>query len=382
MRPLRLTVAAILALVGTVWVGQGVGLIGGSFMTGSAVWAVSAWSCWSAPWRSCTQSAGAPDARPRDGLCGARVGHPRYARDPMNPIVDLRSDTVTHPTDAMRRAMADAPVGDDVFGDDPTVNELEARAAALLGKEAGLYVASGTMGNLVSLVAHLPRGYEAIAGATTHTVMDEAGGHAVVVGATVRALAERPDGTMDPAEISDAFRDPTDLHEPITGLVVLENTHAHSGGRPLPLEYVRGRRRDRARTGRAAPCGRGAVLQRRRRPRRRPCRAGGAGGYRDLLPLQGAVSADRLRRGRLGRVRRRARGAPASSWAAGCARLGSSRPPAWSPSPTVRTGRSHGWPRTTPTPGAWPRASRHSPASCPRAGSPSPTARPWTPPGS
>jgi threonine aldolase len=87
-------------------------------------------------------------------------------------------------------------------------------------------------------MAHLPRGHEAIAGETTHTVMDEAGGHAVVVGATIRALRERADGTMDPVEIADAFRDPTDLHEPITGLVVLENTHAHSGGRPLPPDYV------------------------------------------------------------------------------------------------------------------------------------------------
>ena len=155
------------------------------------------------------------------------------------PRIDLRSDTVTHPTDAMRRAMAAAEVGDDVFGDDPTVNALEARAAQLLGKEAGLFVASGTMGNLVSLLAHLPRGHEAIAGASTHTVMDEAGGHAVIVGATIRALADRPDGTLDPAEIAEAFRDPTDIHEPPTGLVILENTHAHSGGRPLSLEYMR-----------------------------------------------------------------------------------------------------------------------------------------------
>ncbi len=157
----------------------------------------------------------------------------------MPPFIDLRSDTVTHPTAAMRRAMAEAPVGDDVFGDDPTTNELEARAAQLLGKEAGLFVASGSMGNLVALMAHLPRGYEAIAGETTHTVMDEAGGHAVVVGATIRALRERADGTMDPTEIEEAFRDPDDVHEPITGLIVLENTHAHSGGRPLPMDYVR-----------------------------------------------------------------------------------------------------------------------------------------------
>lgn len=157
----------------------------------------------------------------------------------MPDVIDLRSDTVTHPTPAMRRAMAEAHVGDDVFGDDPTVNALEARAAALLGKEAGLFVASGTMGNLVSLMAHLPRGHEAIAGASTHTVMDEAGGHAVVVGATVRPLAERHDGTIDPGAIADAFRDPTDLHEPLTGLVVLENTHAHTGGRPLAAAYER-----------------------------------------------------------------------------------------------------------------------------------------------
>jgi threonine aldolase len=157
----------------------------------------------------------------------------------MTSVIDLRSDTVTHPTPAMRRAMAEARVGDDVFGDDPTVNELEARAAALLGKEAGLYVASGTMGNLVSLMAHLPRGHEAIAGETTHTVMDEAGNYSVVVSATIRALRERPDGTMDPDVIRNAFRDPDDLHEPLTGLIVLENTHAHSGGRPLPLDYVR-----------------------------------------------------------------------------------------------------------------------------------------------
>jgi threonine aldolase len=157
----------------------------------------------------------------------------------MPDVIDLRSDTVTHPTPAMRRAMAEAPVGDDVFGDDPTVAALEARGAGLLGKEAGLFVASGTMGNLVSLMAHLPRGHEAIAGATTHTVMDEAGGHAVVVGATVRALTEHLDGTIDPDAIAAAFRDPTDLHEPLTGLVALENTHAHTGGRPLTLAYER-----------------------------------------------------------------------------------------------------------------------------------------------
>jgi threonine aldolase len=153
--------------------------------------------------------------------------------------IDLRSDTVTHPTPAMRRAMAAAELGDDVFGDDPTVNALEERAAALLGKEAGLFVASGSMGNLVSQMAHLARGQEAIASASSHIVMDEAAGHAVVVGASVRALPDRPDGTLDPDLIADAFRDPMDPHEPITGLVAIENTQAHSMAQPLSPAYTR-----------------------------------------------------------------------------------------------------------------------------------------------
>jgi len=154
-------------------------------------------------------------------------------------MIDLRSDTVTHPTPAMRRAMADAEVGDDVFGDDPTVIALEERAAELLGKEAGLFVASGTMGNLVAQMAHLARGQETIAGREHHMVIDEAAGHAVIVGSSIRALDDRPDGTMDPADIDAAFRDPTDVHEPISGLVTIENTHAHSMGQPLTPEYTR-----------------------------------------------------------------------------------------------------------------------------------------------
>ncbi len=139
----------------------------------------------------------------------------------------------------MRRAMAEAELGDDVFGDDPTVNALEDRAAELLGKEAGLFVASGTMGNLVAQLAHLGRGQETIAGREHHLVIDEAAGHAVIVGTSVRALEDRPDGTMDPAEIDAAFRDPTDLHEPITGLITIENTHAQSMGQPLTAAYTR-----------------------------------------------------------------------------------------------------------------------------------------------
>ena len=155
------------------------------------------------------------------------------------PRIDLRSDTVTHPSPAMRRAMAEAELGDDVFGDDPTVNALEERAAALLGKEAGLFVASGTMGNLVAQMAHLGRGQETIAGREHHVVIDEAAGHAVIVGTSMRALADQPDGTMDLAEIEAAFRDPSDPHEPITGLITIENTHAHSMGQPLTPDYTR-----------------------------------------------------------------------------------------------------------------------------------------------
>ncbi len=155
------------------------------------------------------------------------------------PRIDLRSDTVTHPSPAMRKAMGEAELGDDVFGDDPTVNALEERAAELLGKEAGLFVASGTMGNLVAQMAHLARGQEAIAGREHHLVIDEAAGHAVIVGASIRALEDRPDGTMDLDEIDAAFRDPTDPHEPISGLIAIENTHAHSMGQPLTADYTR-----------------------------------------------------------------------------------------------------------------------------------------------
>lgn len=154
-------------------------------------------------------------------------------------IVDLRSDTVTQPSEAMRRAMASAPVGDDVYAEDPTVNELEERAAALLGKEAALFCASGTMGNLVSLLSWVPRGGEVIGGAQSHTLAGEAGGYAVLVGASARLLEPAADGRLEPAEIAEAFRDSgQDVHEPITSLVTIENTVNASGGLPLDVEYT------------------------------------------------------------------------------------------------------------------------------------------------
>jgi len=152
--------------------------------------------------------------------------------------IDLRSDTVTRPTPEMRQAMAAAEVGDDVFGDDPTVNALQERAAELTGKEAGLFVASGTMGNLVSHMAHVPRGGEIIAEAESHLVLDEAGGHAVISGATVRPVAAGPDGRMDLEAIRAAVRDADDIHEPPTSLIALENTHAQSMGQPLSAEHT------------------------------------------------------------------------------------------------------------------------------------------------
>jgi threonine aldolase len=150
----------------------------------------------------------------------------------------MRSDTVTHPTKAMRAAMADAPVGDDVFGDDPTVTALEHRAAAMLDKEAALFVPSGTMGNLVSLMAHVPRGGEVIAPAESHVFNDEAANYAVVVAAGLRPIAETPDGEMPLDAVVGAIQDSSDPHCPITSLVVVENCHAHTMSRPITPDYM------------------------------------------------------------------------------------------------------------------------------------------------
>ena len=166
----------------------------------------------------------------------------RYARSPMPNTVDLRSDTVTHPTPEMRRAMAAAELGDDVWGDDPTVIALEERAAELTGKEAALFVASGTMGNLVSEMAHVPRGGEIIVGHGGHSFQHEAGNFAVVVGASIRTLPGISDGRMDLDDIRDAFRDPEDVHDPITSLVIVRE---HALGLHGPAAACRLRQRGR-----------------------------------------------------------------------------------------------------------------------------------------
>lgn len=154
-------------------------------------------------------------------------------------VVDLRSDTVTRPTPEMRAAMASAEVGDDVFGDDPTVNRLQAMGAALMGKEAGLFVPSGTMGNLAALLAHCQRGDEVITGSRNHVFLSEAGGLSALGGIHSHQLANQADGSLLPREVEDAIR-PDDPHEPITRLVCLENTHNGCGGTVQSPAYTRG----------------------------------------------------------------------------------------------------------------------------------------------
>ena len=154
-------------------------------------------------------------------------------------LIDLRSDTVTQPTPEMREAMAAAVVGDDVFGDDPTVNRLQAMAAARMGKEAGLFVASGTMGNLAAMLAHCHRGDEAIMGSQSHTFLFEGGGISALGGVHSRQIHEQPDGSLALDDIDDALRDVIDEHQPHTRVIEIENTHNRCGGTFQPADYIR-----------------------------------------------------------------------------------------------------------------------------------------------
>jgi threonine aldolase len=152
-------------------------------------------------------------------------------------MIDLRSDTVTHPTQSMRNAMATAQVGDDVFGEDPTVNRLEALAAERMGKEAALFVASGTMANLVSQLSHCFRGDEMILGDQSHIFCYEQGGSAAVGGIHPRSIRNQPDGTMVIEEIEAAIR-PDNVHFPKSRLIVIENTHNRCDGNPIDIHYM------------------------------------------------------------------------------------------------------------------------------------------------
>jgi len=152
--------------------------------------------------------------------------------------VDLRSDTVTRPTPEMRDAMARAEVGDDVYGEDPTVNRLQAIAAELTGKEAGLFVASGTMGNLTAILAHCGRGDEVILGDKAHTFLFEAGGISALGGVHSHQLPNQPDGSLKLEDIQAAIRD-DDSHFPTSRLICLENTHNRCGGTFLTVDHTR-----------------------------------------------------------------------------------------------------------------------------------------------
>jgi Threonine aldolase len=147
---------------------------------------------------------------------------------------DFRSDTVTRPDAGMRAAMAAADVGDDVFGDDPTVNLLEQRMAGMLGKDAAIFVPSGTMSNLLALMSHCGRGDEYIAGQKAHLYVNEAGGAAVLGSIQPQPIAHQPDGTLALEEIEAAIK-PDDFHYARTRVIALENTF---GGRVLPMAYM------------------------------------------------------------------------------------------------------------------------------------------------
>lgn len=150
-------------------------------------------------------------------------------------FIDLRSDTVTWPTPEMREAMAHAEVGDDVYGDDPTVNELEALAARMAGKGAALFVPTGTFGNQLALFTWCPRGSEVLLGEQCHIIQHEAGAASVIAGVQTRTIGA-PDGILPLAEIEARIRG-DDIHYPPTSLICLEN--AHSSGRVIPLSYLR-----------------------------------------------------------------------------------------------------------------------------------------------
>lgn len=152
--------------------------------------------------------------------------------------IDLRSDTVTHPTPEMRRAMSEAEVGDDVYGEDPTVNRLEAMAAQRMGKEEALFVVSGTMSNLVAVLTHTRHGNEIILGDGSHIFLNEVGGAAALGGVVMRTVPNDARGRLDLRDVEESIRG-RNIHYPETVLVCLENTHNRCGGAVLTPDYMR-----------------------------------------------------------------------------------------------------------------------------------------------
>lgn len=154
------------------------------------------------------------------------------------PVIDLRSDTVSRPTDLMRKAMFEAVVGDDVYNEDPTVNELQIRVAQLFEKEAAIFLPTGTMGNLIAILAHSDRrGCEVLMGDESHTFLYEQGGPAQLGGVHSRTLPNLADGTFDLKLLEKRIRE-DDVHSPITSLIIVENTHNMCGGKVIPLKWI------------------------------------------------------------------------------------------------------------------------------------------------
>ena len=152
-------------------------------------------------------------------------------------IIDLRSDTITLPTDEMRQAMYEAEVGDDVHREDPTVNRLEEMSARIMGKEAALFATSGTMSNLLAVLSQTCPGDEILVGSEAHMLWYEVGGASTLGGVVIRTVPNEEDGRIDPAAIEQAIR-PKDIHYPQTTLLCLENTHNRCGGAVLTAEYT------------------------------------------------------------------------------------------------------------------------------------------------
>jgi threonine aldolase len=152
-------------------------------------------------------------------------------------VIDLRSDTITHPTPEMRKAMSEAEVGDDVYGEDPTVNRLEAMAARMMGKEAAVFTTSGTQSNLIAVLTHTNRGDEIIVGDEAHMLWYEVGGAAALGGVAVRTVPTDSQGCLDDRDIERTIRS-KDIHYPRTALLCLENTHNRCGGTVLTADYT------------------------------------------------------------------------------------------------------------------------------------------------
>eukprot|EP01112_Ceratiomyxa_fruticulosa_P015505 TRINITY_DN4560_c0_g2_i1.p1 TRINITY_DN4560_c0_g2~~TRINITY_DN4560_c0_g2_i1.p1 ORF type:complete len:433 (-),score=97.99 TRINITY_DN4560_c0_g2_i1:35-1165(-) len=165
------------------------------------------------------------------------IPHELSHLDPMG--FDFRSDTVTKPSAEMRQIIASAEVGDDVYGEDVTVNKLESESARLFGKEAALFVPSGTMGNLLAVLGHCDRGAEVILGDKSHMFLNEQGSLAWIGGVHSRTLPNLDDGGLSLDLIKNSIRNASDIHQPMTQLIAFENTHNFAGGRVLPSSYFK-----------------------------------------------------------------------------------------------------------------------------------------------